>query len=360
MRNMRLLRLLFLFWFAALAGWAQDPAGPYVQNLTPYSATLLWVTDWAPQTPPPGQSGGVAAFRVNQVKLSGLQPNTTYHFEVPQLGQASFTTPPNGHGDFTFVVYGDSRSRHDVHRKVLEKILAAKPAFVVHTGDQVADGQNASQWPTFFEVTRELLRSTPFFPALGNHERNTPFWYQLFAKTSGYYSFDWANAHFTILNSDVRNVTPPEAQEEYWSKQIAWLEEDLEKSRNADFHFVVFHHPPYTAVQRRKEESARVAARLAPLLRKHKVDAVFGGHDHNYQHHLESGIHYVVTGGGGAPLYDVSAPIPGVTLKAESIENYVLARMEGRTVRFEARALDGRLLDSFEISAGRKAAVPAR
>ena len=34
-------------------------------------------------------------------------------------------------------------------------------------------------------------------------------------------------------------------------------------------------------------------------------DFVFNGHDHHYYHTVRDDIHYVVTGGGGAPLYDI-------------------------------------------------------
>ncbi len=361
---MQFLRSLVVLALVAASAAAQLlPGGPYVTLVTPRSAIVMWVTEQKPVrygTTSEGLSATAAAspFRVNQVQLTDLQPGTTYHYDVPDAGAGSFTTPPNGHGDFTFVVYGDSRTRPDVHRKVALKIFAVSPAFVVHTGDQVADGRNASHWPTFFDVTREMLRSTVFFPALGNHERNTPFWYQFFGRNTGYYSFDWGAAHFVILNSDVNNVAPtPEAREAYWKEQIAWMEKDLEAARSADFRFVAFHHPPYTAMKRRWADAEKIAARLVPLFRKHHVHAVFGGHDHNYQRHVDAGIQYVVTGGGGAPLYDVDGPLPGKTVKAESVENYVIARVEGKVVRFEARTPDDRVLDKFEIKAGELSVV---
>ena len=36
---------------------------------------------------------------------------------------------------------------------------------------------------------------------------------------------------------------------------------------------------------------------------KHGIKLVFQGHDHNYYHTVRDGITYIVTGGGGAPLY---------------------------------------------------------
>ena len=42
---------------------------------------------------------------------------------------------------------------------------------------------------------------------------------------------------------------------------------------------------------------------LIPICEKYKVAAAFGGHDHNYQHFLKNGVHYVITGGAGAPRF---------------------------------------------------------
>jgi len=38
------------------------------------------------------------------------------------------------------------------------------PDFVMHTGDLVADGNDSGMWPVFFDIERELLRKSAFFP----------------------------------------------------------------------------------------------------------------------------------------------------------------------------------------------------
>src|SRR6202011_1935800 len=133
-------------------------------------------------------------------------------------------------------------------------------------------------------------------------------------------------------------------KEAYWAEQVRWLEDDLAKNQNADFRFVAAHHPPLTAVKRRQGDNKEMTA-LMPLFEKYKVQAAFFGHDHNYQHHLKNGIHYIITGGGGAPLYDVDVPTPGITQKVESIEHFVQVKVNGGTARVEAFAIDGRLLE---------------
>ena len=93
---------------------------------------------------------------------------------------------------------------------------------------------------------------------------------------------------------------------------------------------------------------------LTPVFEKYRVSAAFFGHDHNYQHYLKNGIHYVTTGGGGAPLYDVSKPAEGITVKAVRIENFVNVSVAGKTAHFHAVAIDGRTIDDFEIESAQK------
>src|SRR6266516_4800694 len=65
------------------------------------------------------------------------------------------------------VVYGDTRTRHDVHRNVMQTLVKhGIPDFVMHTGDLVADGGDTSLWPIFFDIEKDLLRQTVFFPSL--------------------------------------------------------------------------------------------------------------------------------------------------------------------------------------------------
>jgi hypothetical protein len=42
------------------------------------------------------------------------------------------------------------------------------------------------------------------------------------------------------------------------------------------------------------------------------VDAVFSGHNHIYERYLYNGIHYLVTGGGGAHLGNLPPTIHGL------------------------------------------------
>jgi len=329
--------------------------GPFVVNVGPRSATLVWIVGTGEATlgTEPGKADKTApVLRAEKVAYTGLQPGTKYYYNVKGLdeGRGSFKTAPRGTADFQFAVYGDTRTRHDVHRRVIAAVMKhGMPDFVLHTGDLVADGADPALWPVFFDIERELLRNVAFYPSLGNHERNNHHFYDFFNLTTPYYSFDWGKAHFIVLCTDIGNAaTSNAARESFWTEQVRWLEEDLAKSQNADFRFVVAHHPPITAVERRQGDNPEMAA-LVPLFEKAQLTAGFFGHDHNYQHYLQNGVHYVTTGGGGAPLHDVDKPPAGITQKVISTENFVSVKVTGKSAQLEAFGLDGSVLDSIDL-----------
>ncbi|HUJ19884.1 MAG TPA: metallophosphoesterase [Bryobacteraceae bacterium] len=333
--------------------------GPYAVNVGPRSATVVWVFQTGQVTlhgdgAKPDMTAPV--LRSEKVHFTGLEPGKTYTYDS-QGGpgaKGSFTTAPapNSTAPFEFVVYGDTRTRHEMHRKVVAAILKyATPQFVLHTGDLVADGADSAQWPVFFDIERELLRKAAFFPSLGNHERNNRQYYDFFDVSTPYYSFNWGEAHFIVLNSDIGNVSQSELERNaFWSEQSRWLEEDLAKSQSAAYRFVFAHHPPLTAVARRQGDNPHMTA-LMPMFEKYKLTAGFFGHDHNYQHYLNNGVHYFITGGGGAPLYDVDKPPEGITKMVVSTEHFLDVKIDGSTVRVEAIKLDGQPLETTTITA---------
>jgi hypothetical protein len=180
--------------------------GPYVVNVTARTATIMWLVQSGQATVQP--AGGAAkispSFQVEKTTLVNLTPNTRYDYEVP-AGKGYFKTPPGppaSAGAFRFVAYGDNRTRDDVHRKVIEAMLKqGVPDFLVQSGDMVEDGSSSMLWAGFFDIERELLRQTAFFPALGNHEHNTPNFGQFFDRQKSYYAFDWGIAHFAVINT---------------------------------------------------------------------------------------------------------------------------------------------------------------
>jgi 3',5'-cyclic AMP phosphodiesterase CpdA len=202
-----------------------------------------------------------------------------------------------------FAVYGDTRSCHPIHRKIVEDVLIFHPTFILQTGDLVANGRSTADWKTFNDITADLRRQVQYYPALGNHDNNSGGNFEravsqpVSPADSDYYSFDKGNLHFVAIDTE----QPVDST----SAQGQWLESDLTQAQ-ADKKFIIpFFHKAMFSIGQHAVDADVVALRpiLHPLFRRHGVRLAFEGHDHVYYRTLRDGITYVVTGGGGAPLY---------------------------------------------------------
>ena len=95
----------------------------------------------------------------------------------------------------------------------------------------------------------------------------------------------------------------------------------------------------------RRIAAEQLRRRLEPIFTAGKVQVVLCGHDHNYQHHFANGIHYIVSGGGGAPLYDVRPDTPFV-VTARKVYHYCEIVADGDTMKVRAVEPDGTRLSS--------------
>ena len=100
----------------------------------------------------------------------------------------------------------------------------------------------------------------------------------------------------------------------------------------------------------RRRDAERLRARLEPVFKAGNVQLVVNGHDHNYQHHYANGIHYVVSGGGGAPLYDVNPDTPYVK-KAKKTHHHCEITVNGPEITIRAVEPNGTVIEEFEIKA---------
>jgi len=337
-----------------------DPSvyGPWVQATSHTPAVISWYSS----TEAPGKveyelAGGkntptisvndAASSSIHHVSINGLKPGTAYRYRIETGGWRSpwytFRTAPEAGRNFRFVAYGDTRSQPDVHARVVKRILQFHPELVVQTGDLVADGRDADAWGDFWRVVAPMVSSASFMPALGNHERNAAWYFRFFGPARDY-SFDYGSVHFSVLDT---NRPPSE-----YAAQDQWLKEDLARSRKAAWHVLICHHTPVTCVadDRRRIAADRLRARLEPLLKEGHVQVVFSGHDHNYQRHEVNGITYVVTGGGGAPLYDLRPDTPYVKV-ARKAYNECEVLVSGDTMRVRAVDPDGAQIDAFTLHA---------
>lgn len=330
--------------------------GPYVQSVTPTSIVVAWETD-RPTLGSVTFGQTEACDRLHEdpqvrarhaVTLTGLSPYTRYHYQVQvgptPLGETyTFRTAADADQTrFSFVAFGDTRTQMRFHRAVVERILTLDPDFVLHTGDLVEHGYSSAEWQDFFDTERELMAHAPLFPTMGNHEGNLSVYRDLFYLPGNerWYSFDYGHAHFICLQVDnIADLTPE-------GEQIRWLQSDL-ASTDQPWRIVFFHVPPYSCLGENQDE-VRTRQALASLLTEHGVQLVINGHHHNYQRLSVAGVTYVVTGGGGAPLYSLTETAP--ELRAAAVEYHaVLLTFDGPTLTAEAVSTGGEELDRFTI-----------
>jgi len=245
-----------------------------------------------------------------------------------------------------FAVYGDCRSRPDKHREVVAQMVQFAPQFTIQTGDLVGDGYDEAEWTQAYDIIAPLRQLGPYHMALGNHDRGNPdFATQLDLPvanpTDTWYSFVEGGVRFYILNTNTIRL-PDEAAD-----QMAWFEAALDAATEP-LQIVVEHHPCYT-IGEYAPGDLTVRKRLEPLLIKHRITAVFSGHDHGYYRTVRDGVPYIVAAGGGAPLYDQDASLaqPGDVYK----QTLHFVGIEQTEAGLECRAIDetGAEFDRFTL-----------
>jgi acid phosphatase type 7 len=220
-------------------------------------------------------------------------------------------------------------------------LLASIP-FYMGVGNHDVAGANLDKYPdglAYFYYS-DVPRNAPA-PTLTVQATGDPARVKLFKKNTrprfpamANFSFDYGNVHIVCLDANLyANPLDPAL--------TTWLSEDLKASK-ADWKIVAYHHPGFNASKAHYDDQQMRL--LAPLMEELNVNIVFSGHVHNYQRSVPlkfapkkneagtqyliskegrvdgtftldnefdgstntnpKGIIYIVTGAGGAPLYD--------------------------------------------------------
>jgi len=292
------------------------------------------------------------ATRRHEVQISGLVPHTSYHYRVeapdgPLSEDASFRTAARPEDPFSFAVFGDTQRGHESHQLIADRILSLAPDFILHTGDLVSDGDSKAEWDTFFAIEQALLQRIPLYPTLGNHENQSSLYFDQFHLPGNerWYMFDYGNARFICLEIDKGAAYDPS------SDQYAWLEAAL-AGNTQTWLVVYFHIPPYTGSQSDAAEVPNIRETLSPLFARYGVDLVLNGHHHNYQHFDVNGVNYVITGGGGGSIQQVSASQPGL-LTYTVQHHFIHVAVAGAILSATVLSVDGETLDEFRLETHR-------
>lgn len=237
------------------------------------------------------------------------------------------------------VIYGDVRSGYLTHKKIADMIYNEKPDMVLFTGDIASNSRNYIHYLQFTLFEKKLWDNAEYYPVRGNHE-STYWLYDLFFElpnNSTYYSFDRMGMHFIVLECwDVFNPLD--------EKQLAWLKEDLAKNDGKPIS-VAMHVPLFTSGKYEPYD----APYLLELFDKYNVLFVFSAHVHSYERSLYKGTNYVVTAGGGAPLYPVTRDNPYKIFR-QNIHHYTVLEKKDDVYTLRAIDINGNEIDNVSTS----------
>lgn len=354
--------------------------GPYLQNVTMQGITVMWETDQPSDSRVDyGESAQYGKVKesdelltLHEIVLDDLWADSLFHYKVTSKDEgdevesedSTFQTAVAPGTPFTFCDYGDNQGGYGHHEIICDLIGGKSPRFVVHSGDMVQNGYNYDEWGTYFlNPARNLLRQVAMFTIPGNHERQHDY-YTYFvsnpADSSGtewYYSFDYGNAHFCMINScDTAYGYGNDMTYYPGTAQYEWIVSDL-SSTEQEWKIVVFHHPPYSSGVHGCHEVYKVREYLCPLLAEYDVDIVFSGHDHLYERIVSMrGVPYIVSGGGGGGLTTETCD-HWWTVKLLVEYNYCIVTIDGQELSLEVRDINDKVIDTFRLSHSR-APVP--
>jgi hypothetical protein len=291
-----------------------------------------------------------------------LAPSTTYSYVVragaAAVGEGRFTTAPGqgSHDPIRFVAYGDDRSSPDVHAAVVQAIRQIPSDFLVNTGDMVADGGDPEDWRSFFSIEAPLLRERPLLVAVGNHELRNDSAGGTFARYFGFPSGVLAapRLYGTVRTGIVRFFFLNAWHDWRFGEEREWLTHALDAADGeADlvWRIAVVHQAPWSVGPHGPNRNL-VEAGVPALLAAHKVDLVLGGHDHIYDRGDAGRVKYIVTGGGGAPLYDIQQPDP-TSRKAEASFHFVEIAARDDALQIIAHRVDGSLIERCGLPKGK-------
>lgn len=263
----------------------------------------------APLNPsaPPDVAG---RYFMHEASLDGLAPSTCYDYALSaDLSRAGrfCTAKPSG-APLRFVAIGDTNvGIGPMATDILSHVMPMDPDFLLHLGDIEYYDSGFDTWQLWFDVMRPALAHGAIFPAIGNHESETPDEYanytlrffagEGFDGNDEYYDFEDAGVWFFVL--DTQDATDgTSAQASWFAQRIAQVEQ-LPGYRMA---IVYFHKPFVTCGDTGDDPVARQY--FEPLFRLHKVPLVLQAHMHGYERFDFGGLTYVTTAGGGGAIGD--------------------------------------------------------
>jgi tartrate-resistant acid phosphatase type 5 len=264
-----------------------------------------------------------------------------------------FSVKPAGQA-IRIVGMGDFGSGSEAQRNVADAIVRMAKAnpfdFGVTFGDNFypsgMTGLDDPRWRDWWEALYGPLGVT-FYPSLGNHEwysddgaaaeiaYRSPSW----RFPAPYYTFTAGPAQFFAVDTT-----------EISEAEVIWLDKAIGAS-TARWKIVYGHHPIFAPEKNAKSGAYMkyMQARLWPILRG-RVDAYLCGHQHAMAHmDPKEGVHFFMSGGGGAPLSKVAKKAAGAIF-AESTFGFLTLDADAARMNIAIYDTDGKPFDSETIT----------
>ncbi|KUH33050.1 phosphoesterase [Thermococcus celericrescens] len=213
--------------------------------------------------------------------------------------EPSFSVVTKDIGDYTVFAFGDHRpdGGTEVPKAFLQlrdRMNENNAVFVIDGGDLVYSGK-VDEWG---ELMKEWKWSKPIFIAVGNHEyrgEGINVYHQLFGPTD--YSFVLGDYYYIFMNNIENDYG---LSDEQWS----WLQNELERAKAMGKRPVIVMHAPLVDPRPNGDHGMNPTdgKKLLELMGEYNAFGIFS-HIHMFWNGTIEGVHYIVTGAGGAPLY---------------------------------------------------------
>lgn len=227
---------------------------------------------------------------------------------------------------FRFVLLGDRTGdvQTGVYEQVWKQIASENPAFIAGAGDSIEGVNDATaedQWRQLKQILKPFDRY-PLYLAPGNHDVWSTVSERLFQQYAGHplhYSFDYGQAHFTILDNSRSDQMPP--------AELAFLESDLKAHAAQPFKIVISHRPSWVIdVAMRNPDFP-----LHRLAKQYGVQYVIAGHIHQMLHLELDGVTYISLPSAGGHLRLSGAYEDGWFF------GYTLITTQGKNLEFQIK-----------------------
>ena len=334
-------------------------------------------------TTEPFTDDGQQAF-LHTVRLAGLTPQTNYEYQLQNKTAATDWFPlSTGNTDtFKALIFPDSQcSDYSVWQKNARTAFKNHPdcSFFINMGDLVDNGEDHHQWEAWFDAVDENIRQIPFAPVMGNHETYNKNWkvrspqayLQEFAVPGNnsqtfdryYYSFDWGDAHFVVLNTqhdELKELT----DEDLIAEQIAWLRHDCtassKKWRIALLHKDILRYAIRTRPERIQGISD-IGHIYAPIFEELGFDLVLTAHLHTYRNRGclsnfvpdSNGPLYILTGVAGNIFYNnfwLDHKLDKVKAPQPETGNCLTLTVNSNQLKLESFLFDGTKFDEIILN----------